>query len=164
MTLYWIGFFLPDFYSNNKTTLTTESVNKTLPYVGKEYTLSFEVLVSKHEPGYQSIIQLTQGSPNQYGDRTPAVFINRVGTLTIATALDGYWNHVYASSLVLPTNQWVRVDISQTLSLGKVQGIGHTYCLRFSYLNLFIKCEPVCNDLWVSIGLKSKSMGIWTTV
>ena len=87
----------------------------TLPFLKKEYSVSFKLNPSSYSPGWQSVIHLTIGQDyGQYGDRSPAVwFLNDgSGRLTIASAVNGNPNYYFISE-PLPLNEWSSIRISQ---------------------------------------------------
>jgi hypothetical protein len=89
---------------------------KKLPYIGKEFKISFDVFVSMFGNGFQSIIHFTKGgNGGAYGDRTPGVWMSGQRTLHVTTAANGQWNFGYTSKIVLPEKQWICVEISQNL-------------------------------------------------
>ena len=66
----------------------------TLPFIGKEYKISFDLFVSKfHVCGYyRSIIHFTTGiNYGMYGDITPEIWVNRK-KLHIVSPVNGNHN------------------------------------------------------------------------
>jgi len=92
------------------------------PYIGKEYDVSFELLITKFgtEP-FQSVIHLTLGENHgRNGDRIPAVWVTDKKKLCIASAVSGDVNkHDYVPATELEADKWIKVQISQKLVDGK---------------------------------------------
>merc|ERR1712034_223769 len=69
--------------------ITRNKVIAELPYIGKQYKISFEVLISKFEfsQDYLNIIHFTLGQDAAvYGDRVPAVWIYKDKVFHISSA------------------------------------------------------------------------------
>ena len=92
-----------------------------LEYLGKEYKISFEVFAGHFkEDAYQSVIHFTLGgNSDNYGDRTPAVWIKNDKKVTIASAISGDKN-AFDDICCLVAQKWTKIEISQTLVDGKV--------------------------------------------
>ena len=113
-----VGFVKAKPFALTKNNLITE-----LPFLGKEYQLTFELKVTKFgADDYQSVIHLTATGVNccNMGDRTPGVWITKDQKIGIASAVNGghFWK-VYPT--VLEENKWILIEISQTLVEGKVR-------------------------------------------
>ena len=100
-------------------TSSTEPI-KTLPFIGKQYKLYFEVFVRSYGTWFQSIVHLSAKKEGTYGSRTPGVWLYR-DKLYVGTALNGNWNHGYNSTMKLPLKKWVGVKIAQQFSRNKVR-------------------------------------------
>ena len=100
-----------------KNNLVTE-----LPYIGKEYKISFDLFVTKFgAEDYQSVIHFTtSGNAEKYGDRTPGVWMCKTKKLHISSALNGNVNNFYDDPTVQEEQKWINVEISQTLMDNKV--------------------------------------------
>ena len=87
-----------------------------LAFLGKEYILSFDLLLNTVElSGYQSILHLTIGGDHaMYGDRTPGVWLNS-NWFHIASAINGNSNKYKDISPQLQAGNWMQFEISQTL-------------------------------------------------
>ena len=98
-----------------------------LPYMGKEYSLSFDLLINKFGPYYQSIIHISLGEDiKNYGDRNPGVWTSPQKKLSIISSISGDPSHNgvpegFEPEGGLTLGNWTNVDISQTLVDGKVQ-------------------------------------------
>ena len=87
-----------------------------LPFIGKEYRISFDVFISEYGTGWQSVIHFTvDGDIAKYGDRIPGVFIYQDKKMYIASAINGNRNYVYGHTTVIPKGKWSQVEISQKL-------------------------------------------------
>ena len=94
-----------------------------LPYIGREFKISFDILVSKFGPGWQSVIHFTtDGNHGIYGYRIPGLWVFQDKTLSIRSALNGN-EHVYTHQPVLEVEKWINVEISQILFENKARQI-----------------------------------------
>ena len=92
-----------------------------LPYIGKEYKISFEILITKFgSDPYQSVLHFgLGGNAEKYGDRAPAVWMTKDKYLLVASSISGNKNHYYISQMDLKENKWIKIELSQTLTDGK---------------------------------------------
>ena len=111
-----------------------------LPYIGKQYNISFDLLITKFDTTeYQSVLRLTLGGNiNAYGDRAPAVWVHKDKYLHVTSSINGNKNLWYnVQNVPLVENKWYKIEISQTLMDGKVnfsqENISITVCL-FQYI------------------------------
>ena len=97
-----------------------------LDYIGKVYTISFEIFVTRFgSDEYQSVLHFTVGgNAEKYGDRTPGVWVRHDGALTVSSAINGYTN-MYHDFCCLTAQKWTTVKISQTLQGEKVWRINY---------------------------------------
>merc|ERR1719341_81596 len=95
-----------------------------LPYMGKEYRVGFELLVTNigADP-WQSVIHLTLGgNAEKFGDRAPACWVANNKKLACASSIgndggtSGGW---FNEDPIIELNKWYRVELSQTLVEGK---------------------------------------------
>ena len=96
---------------------------KTLPTLGKEYRVSFDIFINSFNTGWESVLHLTATGKDccNYGDRVPAVFINGGSKkFHISSALNGNGNSYYNVPSSLRTGEWINVEISQSLINNKV--------------------------------------------
>ena len=108
-------------YELKKNTLLTE-----LPYMGKEFRVGFDLLITDFGPAeWQNIIHLTiGGNKENNGDRIPACWIAPDKKLSITSSLDGNFNGGwYTHEPLLELNKWTRIEVTQTLLDGKVSRI-----------------------------------------
>ena len=97
-----------------------------LPYLGKQYKISFDLLITKLDfssSDFLSIIHFTLGQDvSVYGDRTPGVWVYKDKALTVASAVNGNRNFAFntAPPNIINENVWHKVQLSQTLLDGKV--------------------------------------------
>ena len=91
-----------------------------LPCLAKEYNISVDVLITKYGAGWQSVLQLTKGSKiGSYGDRIPGLWLYQDKQLYIASLVGGNANQFYTHKSVLDLDQWITVQIAQTLTDNK---------------------------------------------
>ena len=97
----------------------------TLPYIGRQFSISFELFVEKYPTTpYASILHLTVGGDNaELGDIIPGVWIKVDKKLVISSAISGNANN-HKDHDGLKLNEWNKVEISQRLRDGKVVIIG----------------------------------------
>eukprot|EP00092_Neocalanus_flemingeri_P038200 GFUD01041580.1.p1 GENE.GFUD01041580.1~~GFUD01041580.1.p1 ORF type:complete len:215 (-),score=11.00 GFUD01041580.1:398-958(-) len=139
---YWAE---DDIYSDNKMA--------TLPYMGKTYNVSFDLLPNSHlmEGGYHSVIQFTTGfmigrqDCCAYDWRTPAVF-HGSDYFVIASAVNG--NGKYHSFPIDQQVQEFHIEISQSLYANK-----YWYNIAINY-----KFDNV--EMWVAEGRGPNLQGI----
>eukprot|EP00091_Calanus_sinicus_P008435 TRINITY_DN2051_c0_g1_i1.p1 TRINITY_DN2051_c0_g1~~TRINITY_DN2051_c0_g1_i1.p1 ORF type:complete len:215 (-),score=45.38 TRINITY_DN2051_c0_g1_i1:104-724(-) len=107
-------------------TLTKNNLVTELPFLGKEYQVTFELKVSKF-PGtdnvqrFQNVIHLSATGVNccNVGDRVPAVWISKEKGLAFAALVNGIANYWKVLPTVHAENKWILIDISQKLVDGK---------------------------------------------
>ena len=92
-----------------------------LEHLGKEFIISFDLLLHKiYAANYMSILHLTNGANCCfYGTRTPAVWLLNDG-FTVVSAINGIgnnYNHIRPS---VKPGTWVHFEISQTKIDNKV--------------------------------------------
>ena len=94
-----------------------------LPYIGKEYKISFELLITEFASApYETVIHFgLGGNVEKYGDRAPAVWLNKDKYLHIASSISGNRNHYYNTQVNLEENKWIKIELSQTLTGGKAR-------------------------------------------
>ena len=92
----------------------------TLDFLGKQYILSFQLLLTKLDSGSNNILHFTNdGDCCANGERTPAVWVYN-DKIQIASAIRNY-NYYYKNiNLPLQTGKWIKFEISQTLKNNKV--------------------------------------------
>ena len=96
---------------------------RTLPSIGKEYKISFDLLVSKHKPAdTRNVLHFTTGGNHgRYGDRIPGIWIWN-NKLQIASALNGNHNSYVNLPTEVGEGKWNKLQISQSLIDSKVWG------------------------------------------
>jgi len=110
------GYWRMNVYQSDVVVLKKNNLLKTLPTIGKQFTVSFDVYINKFGTGWQSILHLTSTGNNccNWGDRVPAVWISHEKKFHILAALNGQGNAGYHGT-VAKTGEWISVKISQTL-------------------------------------------------
>ena len=96
--------------------LKTDGLLTTLPMLGKEFSISFELFVATHAPAgqWQSILHMTTGADyGPYGCRTPALWMFGSQRLTIASAVSGNVNHHINHYNGVQEKSWVQLEINQ---------------------------------------------------
>ena len=94
----------------------------TLPYVGKEYRVKFDLFPTVFRRGWSNVIHFSvNGDVSQYGDRIPAVYFPDSSStatsnvLHICSAVNGDKNHCHNPPWPrLQRNIWSTVEIAQT--------------------------------------------------
>ena len=97
-----------------------------LAYIGKEYSVSFEVFINKYGTGtpiWTSILHLSTGGNNDVlGNRNPAIHFKNDENppqFHIVAAVNGeknFWGNFPSAE----EKKWQKIEISQTLVDGKV--------------------------------------------
>ena len=92
-----------------------------LPYLGKEYSVSFELFMNKMPTAnYQSVIQLTTGKDCcGMGDRSPGVWVMNSKELLVTAAISGNGN-THKMFPGMEENKWYKIEINQRKGNGKV--------------------------------------------
>merc|ERR1719369_960086 len=144
-----------------------------LPSIGKEYDISFELLITNFgTDAFQNVIHFTLGeNAAKYGDRNPAVWLTKQKKLQICSAISGNKNYCGPDVLiptVLETGKWIKIEISQTLVDGKyiydvkvngecVINIENTKAEQFGPVKVFV------GDNWYpNVNGKIKNLNIFT--
>jgi hypothetical protein len=101
--------------------LAQSNLLTTLPSIGKEYHVSFDMLVTKHKlVDWRNVIHFTiGGNYGTYGERTPGVWIFRNNKLWIISALNGNHNHHYEWPAAVVEGEWNNIQIYQTMRNNK---------------------------------------------
>ena len=99
----------------------------TLPSVGPEYSVSFDLLVDKHtyHPGVsnRNVLHLTtENDCCNLGDRVPGVWLNNDdNTLHITSAVNNVGDYIYDHRVEpLKEGQWYKIQIQQVKRNAKV--------------------------------------------
>eukprot|EP00091_Calanus_sinicus_P006155 TRINITY_DN1675_c0_g1_i25.p1 TRINITY_DN1675_c0_g1~~TRINITY_DN1675_c0_g1_i25.p1 ORF type:complete len:198 (-),score=31.25 TRINITY_DN1675_c0_g1_i25:58-651(-) len=112
----------PGFVKAKPFALTKNNLVTELPFLGKEYQLTFELKVTKFGAvDTRSVIHLSATGADccNVGDRVPAVWITKDKKFHIAATVNGIGNYYQDVPTVLEENKWILVEISQTLVDGK---------------------------------------------
>ena len=82
--------------------------------LGKEYVITFQLLLTAPSNDWETIIHFTiGGNRDKYGDRTPFLCVHHQTKLHLASAIDGNSN-TYFNSPHLSLNTWHSIEISQS--------------------------------------------------
>jgi len=96
-------------------TLKKGSLLTILPYIGKQFSVSFDLLITKMGSyAWQNVLHLTVG-PNGdavYGSRVPLVAVTPAWSLHVTSAISGNWNGG-GDAKGLEQGRWIKVDILQ---------------------------------------------------
>ena len=108
----------------------------TLPYIAKQYKVSFDVFIKKSKgTSWQSIVHFTidenHGVP---GRRHPALSLTPEGKLCTVSDVNGDHNYHFYLGSVFPEGKWIHIEVAQTLIDGKVILILFSITLTFAYL------------------------------
>ena len=112
------GIFLPKTLTLKKSNLIAD-----IPYIGKEYRVSFDVVLESQiiTQDFVSILHITTGEDDSnVGSRIPGVWLTKDKTLLISSTLNGNYNYVVNTDDPLPEGQWTTVEILQVLHKGWV--------------------------------------------
>ena len=84
-----------------------------LPCLGKEYVITFELLLTEVNK-WGSVIHFTiGGNKNSYGDRTPGLWVTKKGKFFLASAINGDSNKRFWPTDKPDTETWHKIEISQ---------------------------------------------------
>ena len=95
----------------------------TLPSVGKEYSVSFDLLVqSGVDSFYHNVLHLTtKGDIGKLGYRIPAVYLRWDNVLHICSAVNGKSDYIFNPiNHTLTEGQWYNIQIQQVQRNDKV--------------------------------------------
>jgi len=88
-----------------------------VPYVGREYTITFDLYMNSYGPEHwYSILHFTKnGNYRLCGDRNPALWVSREKTIHVASCVEGMANYHRTTREVFPLKTWLPFKISQVL-------------------------------------------------
>jgi len=100
---------------NSEITMKYGQVLATLPYIGKQFSISFELFINKFSSQpWQNVLHLTKGeNAHEYGNRVPLVAVTPDKQLHVTSAISGGWNGG-GNMKGLEQGRWIKVDITQT--------------------------------------------------
>ena len=85
-----------------------------LPCLGKEYVILFELLLTE-VTSWGSVIHFTiGGNKNNYGDRTPGLWVSKKRKFSLASAINGTSNNQFWPQDKLDLDKWYTIEISQS--------------------------------------------------
>ena len=92
-----------------------------LPYLGREFKISFEVYLSSFASvDWVNVIHFTTGGNDRnYGYRIPAIFVTKYNQFHIICSLNGITNKQFVTK-PQPLKKWIPLIITQKPSNGKV--------------------------------------------
>ena len=104
----------------------------TLASVGKEYFVSFEMKVAKHDTSkdWRNVIHLSTGGD---GSRYPAVWLHKDNKLHIASTVSGNTNYVYNHKDPLKKGRWTHIAIMQIYENDQVSDSNSTKLERLRF-------------------------------
>ena len=135
------------FKQNQKITSSSHRI----PYLGREFTISFSMVVKQPTAEWENVIHFAQGE--KWWPRIPAVFIGSGNKLQV------HMQHLWKrSDSVLKTNRIMKIDISQALTQKQVYmhlSIHHqdTHLIIFIFLSIWFMVLCISKR---NIYLKSK--------
>ena len=94
-----------------------------VPYLGREYTITFELFINSYQyHNWSNILHFTRsGDYGNYGDRNPAIWISE-HRIHVFSSIDGNPNYNKDPQILyLPLKTWFTVKISQVLKDKKVK-------------------------------------------
>ena len=112
-----------DFARQENIDLKKNNILTTLPLVGKEYLVSFELLVNKHtSEDWRNVIRLRQHGTAfmVYGYRIPGVWLTKNNKLHIISAVNGQADYIYNDNTPLKEGKWTQIVSMQFKRGGKV--------------------------------------------
>ena len=108
----------------NDETLPLKKSNllKTLPSIGMEYFVSFDLMITEHTTvPWRNVLHLTtHGNIGVYGYRTPGVWLDHTHKLHIASAVRGNQNYYLYHLDPMKEGKWCHIVIMQVMKNGQV--------------------------------------------
>jgi len=104
----------------NEEILRKGNLLTTVPFLTKEFKISFDVLISNFASQVQGILRFTSTGGNccAVGDRLPGVWLSSNKKFYIRFALNGNGDSGY-SGTIATSGEWINLEISQTLIANK---------------------------------------------
>ena len=96
----------------------------TIPVLGKEFCISFELFIAKHAPEYQwqNILHLTTGIDSGHlGSRTPGIWMYGRQRMHIVSAINGKANYGLNHYDGVEERRWIHMEIKQISKEGQVE-------------------------------------------
>ena len=102
--------------------LLKDNLLTTLSSVDKEFSVSFELFVTKHTSGdWRSVVHLTTGGNyGQHGTRIPGVWLNKDNQLHVESSVNDNHDHRYHYHEPMIEGRWYRIEIDQVKTDEKV--------------------------------------------
>jgi len=116
---YWSKPEFIDFKHNGKNTVKRGLLLATLPFIGKQFSISFELFINQFGSyPWQNVLHLTKGeNAHEYGNRVPLVAVTPDKQLHVTSAISGNWNGG-GDIKGLQQGRWIKVAITQTYYRG----------------------------------------------
>ena len=95
-----------------------------IPILGREWKLSFDLILYGKRNSHGSIVHLTIGNNyKKYGDRTPAIWTREKSTqLFFRSAVNGEKDHGFTTKNDIPLNKITHIEVGQKkMTNGKYQ-------------------------------------------
>ena len=88
----------------------------TIPKLGKEWRLSFEIWPTKYHNGDATLIHLTTANKSSYerhGDRIPLIFFSKKKEVYVASSINEDPNYRKVITPLTAIKQWTKIEVSQ---------------------------------------------------
>ena len=118
-----------------ETEITKSNLLTTLPSLKKEWRVSFDFKANTISSALTQIFHMTIGGKgigggSKYGDRTPAIWIDKTRGLLISSGVRGKVSYVTWSKPVPTPGQWVNIEIGQEKV--PTRRVSQGYVMKFS--------------------------------
>ena len=89
--------------------IAKNAILTTLPRLTKEWRVSFEVMPSEYEGGWENLLYMTTG-----GDRSPALWLHKRGWVYICSVIDGKKSNCKQLKIrPVVAGRWTKIEVSQ---------------------------------------------------
>merc|ERR1719494_1478189 len=100
--------------------------------IGKEYSISFQLLAWTFSPGFSNVLHFTTGAHHgKLGSRVPAIWLhktaeNELASLYICADVNNNVDYCHHTKPILDTRTEIKVQVKQTRILGYKDYCHHT--------------------------------------
>ena len=110
----------------NEITLKKNNFISRVPYIGREFEVSFEIFPTWFNGGWHSVLHFTKSARNAAirGDRNPAIWFTRGNAalnqhkMLVCSDINGNKNSCYTTRNIIKAHKWTSIKISQIKAFG----------------------------------------------
>jgi len=107
-------------------TLKKSNFISRLPYIGREFDISFDVFPTWFNGGWHSVMHFTTSNRNAAirGDRMPAIWFTRGNAalnqhkMLVCSDINGNKNYCYTTRNIIKAHKWTNIKITQLKAFG----------------------------------------------